>query len=571
MLKHLSLSIKWKLIGFIMLIVLLGSSAIGYYAVTHAKEELLGAAHQKLQSDLNTGKLMLDTLYPGSWSVRDGMLYKGDVQLNDNFDFVDRFGEETGDTVTIFLHDTRIATNVKKEDGSRAVGTQVSETVADVTLAKGERYIGEANVVGQINQAAYEPILSEQGEILGIFYVGVPNKPYDQSIDAFRNRIIIFILIQLAAAVVIVWVAVARRVKPLVKSTYIAEQVSKGNLRVELQEFKSSDEIGRLSSAIGTMTMNLRQLMQDINGQVASSADQVAASAEGMSLSLEELTQSYNEVAGSTRLVAGQAESGNQAVQESSQVLLELSSLIQIANNKALAAHADSERTLESARHGAVTVKSTIQRMNAIQSQTSDTEEHVRTLADYSNQIAAIASTITDIAGSTNLLALNASIEAARAGEAGRGFAVVAGEVRKLAEQSNKEAAEVNALTGKITASIQAAVQSIMESRKEVEQGSGSAAAAGEALESILRAVEGTVANISDIMNVTNEEVASSEKIIKLINDVATTLELTLERSREVMNVTEVISGEVENLAAGSEELTAMSGELKASLAKISV
>ncbi|MCF2942897.1 methyl-accepting chemotaxis protein [Paenibacillus tarimensis] len=554
-----------------MLIVLLGSSAIGYYAVTHAREELLGAAHQKLQSDLNTGKLMLDTLYPGAWSVRDGLLYKGDVQLNDNFDFVDRFGEETGDTVTIFLHDTRIATNVKKEDGSRAVGTQVSETVADVTLTKGELYVGEANVVGQINQAAYEPILSEQGEILGIFYVGVPNKPYDQAIDEFKNRIVIFILIQLAAAVAIVWVAVARRVRPLVKSTYIAEEVSKGNLRVELQEFKSSDEIGRLSSAIGTMTMNLRQLMQDINGQVVSSADQVAASAEGMAMSLEELTQSYNEVAGSTRLVAGQAEAGNRAVQESSQVLLELNSLVQIANNKALEAHADSERTLESARHGAATVRSAIQRMSAIQSRTSDTEEHVRALADYSNQIAAIASTITEIAGSTNLLALNASIEAARAGDAGRGFAVVAGEVRKLAEQSNREAAEVNALTGKITASIQAAVQSIKESRKEVEQGSGSAAAAGEALESILRAVEGTVANISDIMNVTNEEVESSEKIIKLVNDVATTLEMTLERSREVMNVTEVISGEVENLAAGSEELTAMAGELKASLAKITV
>ncbi len=58
-------------------------------------------------------------------------------------------------------------------------------------------------------------------------------------------------------------------------------------------------------------------------------------------------------------------------------------------------------------------------------------------------QIKSVTEYITNIADETNLLALNASIEAVRAGEAGRGFTVVAQEIQKLAEESNKSAAQI--------------------------------------------------------------------------------------------------------------------------------
>lgn len=156
------------------LILLLGSLfllAVCFFAVLgwYMKDRVVAATIIKAQTDLTTCGEIIDKTYPGSWSVQEGNLYKGTTKINLNNDLVDYLSRLSGDTVTIFLGDTRVATTVLGSNGERVIGTKVSANVAQTVLQNGQTYIGEANVVGQWHQSGYAPLRAENGNIIGIF------------------------------------------------------------------------------------------------------------------------------------------------------------------------------------------------------------------------------------------------------------------------------------------------------------------------------------------------------------------------------------------------------------------
>lgn len=321
----------------------------------------------------------------------------------------------------------------------------------------------------------------------------------------------------------------------------------------------SVDELGELSAAFNVMVS--RQV--DMVGQGARAAASLSSSADEIAASSEEVTVSVNEMSQTMQKVADEAEEGTRAITETSQVLLELSSLIQIAKKEAESASNHSRSTLAAAERGQKTVEDAVNLMNNIRSQTQTTENLMANLDQYSQQIGLITETITGLASQTNLLALNAAIEAARAGEAGRGFAVVAEEVRKLAEQSNQGASEVAVLVQKTLGAVAAAVEATRVSRSEVESGVAVVREAGKALLDIVDAVQGTVHDVSQIVQVTDSEVATSDKIVGLIDSVASIIENTAAQAVQVAATTEEINAAMQNVAASTEEATTLAAELK--------
>jgi len=104
-------------------------------------------------------------------------IYFGSTKINNNFDLVDDVVKQAQGTATIFVKNgdeyVRVATNVKKDDGSRAVGTVLDpKGKAIQSISKGEPFYGEADILGKPYITGYKPIRDSSQNVIGIYYVG---------------------------------------------------------------------------------------------------------------------------------------------------------------------------------------------------------------------------------------------------------------------------------------------------------------------------------------------------------------------------------------------------------------
>jgi two-component system NtrC family sensor kinase len=194
-----------------------------------------------------------------------GVLYGG-VLLNRNYEIVDDIkqtvfedvqykGKDIG-TATIFQDDVRISTNVKNSDGSRAIGTRVSEEVYNQVVLDGEPWIGRAYVVNDWYITAYEPIRNIHYKIIGILYVGILEQKY---LDIKSQTILAFLSIALIGVIVSSFLSyfISQKITIPIKQLVVASRdIAQGNLYPKV-DVASNDELGELASAFNTMSTTL--------------------------------------------------------------------------------------------------------------------------------------------------------------------------------------------------------------------------------------------------------------------------------------------------------------------------
>ena len=349
--------------------------------------------------------------------------------------------------------------------------------------------------------------------------------------------------------------------RPMKRVVVLAGMAGEGDLTIEREDFHidTGDELGLMADALAEMIAGQREIVRELKDKSV----HLSALSEETAASTEEVTSTTGEVAEGNARLAEQTRKGRENSVESSKVMLEMSSLIQIAQTLAANADKNSEAMAGAAREGRETVAQAVERMEIIRSSVEETEGLLGQLDTFSARIGVVGDTITGLADQTNLLALNAAIEAARAGEAGRGFAVVAEEVRKLAEQSQQGAREVAELVARILDGTRAAVASMQKSREGVEEGVSVVHVAGQALERIDEAVESTVQDVRKIISTTAEEVAKSDIVIALIDATSSVIEITDDHVQALAASMEETAAAMETVATSSQEVSETSEEIR--------
>ena len=216
------------------------------------------------------------------------VLYGGDL-LNRQYELVDAIqqqvfrdevyqGKQIG-TVTIFLGDLRISTNVKTEDGSRAVGTQLSAPVCEAVLDGGETWSAPAFVVNDWYITAYGPIKDPGERVIGAMYVGLLQAPFAHQRNVISGVVLTLVIGATLASLVLLVFATELVLRPIRHVVVMAQRIIGGDLsaRVGIQP---PGEMGVLCRAVDSMAHAVeerQELLKQATRQQIGRSEQLAS------------------------------------------------------------------------------------------------------------------------------------------------------------------------------------------------------------------------------------------------------------------------------------------------------
>lgn len=239
----------------------------------------------------NTGNL--------SWYLDGGILLNRDIRIVDHIrDLVYDKGtlpERSIGTVTIFLDNTRISTNVPLhffpldiEKQGRALGSLVSEEVRQKVLIQGLMWVDRAFVYNDWFISAYAPLKDIRGERIGMIYTGFSESPFIHNYLLNIIELGAILMLVLLVSGLLVYRGAYSLLQPIERIHHVVKGVQSGrNLRIGSLGLEEDNELSNLAEQFDRML----DLLQRRNSQIQAAAEQLEVKVEERTRSLQEKTE----------------------------------------------------------------------------------------------------------------------------------------------------------------------------------------------------------------------------------------------------------------------------------------
>lgn len=386
--------------------------------------------------------------------------------------------------------------------------------------------------------------------------------------DLLHLGISLFIVgvVVIVGIVVVLVISIGRITTPIYNITKAIVTITDGDFTVDIP-VTGNDEVTLMAKSLNTFMDKMRSTF----GSFSDTSNRIDMQAEGSESIAEELHE----------LASGQYEAMNNMMENLEELVKSIGAIAEDATTLALVASDTDEAgvnvisnissTMTDADAGRRSMSEVTVAMSEAKESMGKLRKAVFDVGEAALKIDEITNTIKEIAGKTNLLALNASIEAARAGEAGKGFAVVATEIKELANTSADAANEIAELISSVSGLIQ---DTVKQSEMSEEQISSSAEMVEKASDQF-NEIYGSIASTNDIVNVMIEKIHKT-------NDVASNMAaITEEQSASaeeiestavnVQALAQTVTNNSSQVKSDSGELTVTANELKAKISQFKI
>jgi methyl-accepting chemotaxis protein len=389
-----------------------------------------------------------------------------------------------------------------------------------------QQITAKINLLKDVEDRIANAVLSDAGSIYGDARMGF--------------NILLIVTIFLVAVTSVLVLAIVRSItRPLAGMTGAMGALAEGDKTVDVGDTERQDEIGGMAQALEVFRKNMieaekmadaQRMEEEIREKRSQTMDRLTTDFDGaIGDLLESLGRSSNELTQTAEQMSTVAE------QTSNQSTAVAAAAQEAATNVETVAAAAEELSGSVSEIGRQVSHSTEIAAQAV-SAADRANGQIRGLADASQKIGEVVSLITSIAEQTNLLALNATIEAARAGDAGKGFAVVANEVKKLATETAKATEEIGSQVSSIQDATADSVEVIGNISDTIHKMNEIAATIASAVEEQQAATQEIARNIQQASSGTQEVTSNIHGVNEAAETTGDAAGQVLSSAREVVD-----------------------------------